>query len=616
MNKKHIYIGLLLALPLQSCIDSDYNLSDMDTNVTIPVTELTLPVNVESLTLHTVLDLDENSQIKEHNGQYAVIVEGTFESDRIQVDNFNMGAANIDDIVSKSAKSVNHTRAKARKTKGGVLERYIASYVLPTEKTQVSLSGKDVTSAIQSLKSVSVNTTISTKVSLDKTDKLGSVVETMRVEGFSFKVPKGLEGQLVLKTKDGTEYTSSQIDSKTGIATFDVEEIVLQGGEFDMDFNVSTLNQDILDQTLEQIKKNDNFIVEDNFGISDGVINIYDSDFDDSFQNQTIDDMYDALPDEIDYVSSQEMSDIEVKDFSGDLDYAVQNINIDPIDLTDVPDLLNQTGTYLNFTNPQLYLSLNNPVVDGVEATVPASTKFEIISVDKEGKENKYTLDNGEEIMADARQNYFYLSPLTVENVDKYESFEMAEHVKFSSLGQILSGGDISTSLGIPTQLIVKAIDTRVKADGITNFQLGTEFAPITGRYVFYAPLSLTPGSRIRYSETYDGWNSDALDDITISALKVNCDVTTDVPFALDIKMTPIDKFGNRLTNCTTTVRVGSMAQGQKLEVVMTGEIKNLDGIVIDAYATSESEATLCPGMKINMENIKANVTGKYQSEI
>ena len=61
MNKKHIYIGLLLALPLQSCIDSDYNLSDMDTNVTIPVTELTLPVNVESLTLHTELDLDENS---------------------------------------------------------------------------------------------------------------------------------------------------------------------------------------------------------------------------------------------------------------------------------------------------------------------------------------------------------------------------------------------------------------------------------------------------------------------------------------------------------------------------------------------------------------------------
>ena len=48
----------------------------------------------------------------------------------------------------------------------------------------------------------------------------------------------------------------------------------------------------------------------------------------------------------------------------------------------------------------------------------------------------------------------------------------------------------------------------------------------------------------------------------------------------------------------------------------MTGEIKNLDGIVIDAYATAESDDTLTPNMNINMENIKASVSGKYQSEL
>lgn len=616
MNKKYFYIGLLLTLPLQSCIDSDYNLSDLDTNVTVPVNNLTLPLNMESLTLHTVLDLDENSQVKEHNGQYAVVVEGTFESDPIQVDNFNMNGADIENIVGKATKSTGNARARVKKTKSGELERLVAQYTLPTEKTNVSISGKDVTEAIQSLKSVNVNTSISTKVNIDKEKKLNDVVKSMRVENFSFKVPKGLEGTLVLKTKDGKQYTTDKIDSKTGVAEFDAEEIVMPDGEFEMEFNVSSLNEDILEQTLDQIKENDNFSVEDNFGVNDGAIGIYDSDFKDQYKDKTDEEKYNALPDELNYVSEQEMTDISVEDFSGNLDYAVEDVNIEPIDLSDVPDLLNQTGTYLNFTNPQLYLSLNNPVADGAEQTVPASTKFEITSVDKDGKENKYSLDQGEEIVADAADNYFYLSPKTVENADKYESFEQAEHVKFSTLGQILSGGDEATSLGIPSQLVVKAIDTRVKADNIQNFKLGQEFAPISGRYVFYAPLSLTPGSRIRYQEEYDGWNTEELDDIIISALKVSCDVTTDVPFALEVKMTPIDKFGKRLTNCTATGKVVSKAQKQKLELVMTGEIKNLDGIVIDAYATAESDDTLTPNMNINMENIKASVSGKYQSEL
>ena len=616
MNKKYFYIGLLLTLPLQSCIDSDYNLSDLDTNVTVPVNNLTLPLNMESLTLHTVLDLDENSQVKEHNGQYAVVVEGTFESEPIQVDNFNMNGADIENIVGKATKSTGNARARVKKTKSGELERLVAQYTLPTEKTNVSISGKDVTEAIQSLKSVNVNTSISTKVNIDKEKKLNNVVKSMRVENFSFKVPKGLEGTLVLKTKDGKQYTTDKIDSKTGVAEFDAEEIVMPDGEFEMEFNVSSLNEDILEQTLDQIKENDNFSVEDNFGVNDGAIGIYDSDFKDQYKDKTDEEKYNALPDELNYVSEQEMTDISVEDFSGNLDYAVEDVNIEPIDLSDVPDLLNQTGTYLNFTNPQLYLSLNNPVADGAEQTVPASTKFEITSVDKDGKENKYSLDKGEEIVADAANNYFYLSPKTVENADKYESFEQAEHVKFSTLGQILSGGDEATSLGIPTQLVVKAIDTRVKADNIQNFKLGQEFAPISGRYVFYAPLSLTPGSRIRYQEEYDGWNTEELDDIIISALKVSCDVTTDVPFALEVKMTPIDKFGKRLTNCTATGKVVSKAQKQKLELVMTGEIKNLDGIVIDAYATAESDDTLTPNMNINMENIKASVSGKYQSEL
>ena len=67
---------------MSSCVDDNYNLSDLDTTVGISVNKLTIPLNVDSLVLDQVIDLEKNSQIKKTvvNAKeiYALVDEGTF----------------------------------------------------------------------------------------------------------------------------------------------------------------------------------------------------------------------------------------------------------------------------------------------------------------------------------------------------------------------------------------------------------------------------------------------------------------------------------------------------------------------------------------------------------
>lgn len=612
MCKNYLYAGLLLLLPFQSCIDGNYDLSDMDTNVTVPVENLTLPLNMESLTLHTILDVDDDSQIKEHNGQYAVVVTGVFETEPITIDKFQLSGSSINDINSTTYKrrSTSLNRRKSRTSTSSM----IASYELPTEKADIRLNGKDVSDAILSLNSLDINTKISTQINFDKNKSFRGILNQVRVENFTFKVPRGFEGSLKIITPDGKEIAADYLDSKTGIASFESSEIVTSDGTINLNFDVTGIDEGILNETQEQLTESNSFTIEDDFGVKGGEIAISKEDYTNRHENNTDEQLYDILPEEIGYSSEQVMDDIAVNDFTGMLDYAVENFDVTPVNLDEVPDMLTETGTYLNFTNPQLYLSIENPIEDGQQKTIPTNTGFEITAINKNGSSHTYTLDKNETIVADNRQNTFYLSPSPVPEEDKYDNYEQASHIKFSTLGNVLSGGNEETSEGIPVRLIIKAKDTRVKADRVSKFSLGKSFTPIHGNYTFYAPLSLTPGSRIRYNEIFDGWSSKELDDISISSLKVNCAVTTDVPFALDITMTPIDKNGNRM-NAKATATIPANANEMPLEMVMEGDIRFLDGIVIDAVATSKSTDTLRPDMNIHMNGIRANITGKYNTE-
>ena len=79
-----------------SCINSDYDLSNIDTTSEFRVNNLIIPMNIDKITLESVLDLPEDSKLQkvtfERDGEqvteYAVIEEGTFNSDIIDIPSF------------------------------------------------------------------------------------------------------------------------------------------------------------------------------------------------------------------------------------------------------------------------------------------------------------------------------------------------------------------------------------------------------------------------------------------------------------------------------------------------------------------------------------------------
>ena len=79
---KKTYLLTVILFALSSCVDENYNLSNLDTTVEVNITKLTVPLNVDSLVLDQVLDLEDNSRIKKAvvNGKeiYALVEEGSF----------------------------------------------------------------------------------------------------------------------------------------------------------------------------------------------------------------------------------------------------------------------------------------------------------------------------------------------------------------------------------------------------------------------------------------------------------------------------------------------------------------------------------------------------------
>ena len=92
MRKKHYLLAGLsaISLCLASCIDNDYDLSDIDTTSRLQVKDLIVPINIDDITLSQVLDLDDDSEIEEvvqPDGSviYAVRKEGDFKIGRAHV---------------------------------------------------------------------------------------------------------------------------------------------------------------------------------------------------------------------------------------------------------------------------------------------------------------------------------------------------------------------------------------------------------------------------------------------------------------------------------------------------------------------------------------------------
>lgn len=568
---------------MSSCFDDNYDLSDIDTTIQVGVTELVVPINLDQIELKNIFEIKEGDDIQVNaNGDYEYHCNGTFDTKGISVNpvfvakpdiNSSDATMALGDIVGGTA------RAAAA---------YIPYTIASPVSESMDLTSANIDKSILDLTEIYTNAVLTVSVPLSNFKAISQEID---VHDFVLQLPANMDAA----EKNGKgEYDPAtgkfEIDDLTFSTSGDMEislniaKIAFKNGEFDPDSHTMHIAETI-------------GILEGTFGIP------LRDDIDINALPQTI-----GIKVNYDMASEDNPAGFDAFAMSGEIQYMIEDFDIAAIDITSLPDVLSQEGTNLVFANPQIYLNINNPLQQyGVYAHLGID-----IDAFRGDKISNYVLPGGITIGKDPVRNSgiynFCLSP-------KDEGLHNAEfpdliHVAYPELANVLSGD------GIPETLKINILNPQMPAQPVTKFELKA-YDKIEGHYQMIAPLQLGAGSKICYADTVDGWNDD-LDKLTIQKLRVDCNITSDIPVNIDFTGYPIDKYGKQINNVEIQgAKVPANANNAPLTISISGSIKDLDGIIFKATATSDDDSKpLNKNMKIQLSNIRPCVTGYYTDEL
>lgn len=574
---------VLLLASMTSCTDDDYDLSDIDTTAKLQVNDLVLPVNIDEIKLQNIIEIEEDDQIQIVNDEYVFIENGDFNSDHVSIDR-----------VEINAPAVESTKSTVELA-GGIQD--VASLQSSVRSTELHYPIDDLASEF----TYETHTVSDFIVDMDKVGTefsveiifsiygLEGIVDSYTLRGLELKVPKGLT-----LTAEGGTY-----NPETGILS--LPDAKHQGETLSYVINVSEI--DINDAGIYYDHDTHTLIFKDKVGIHDGELVVTESDFVAGYD-------FDHLPKSIDLYNHFDLSKLIITSFTGKIKYTLEGMDIAPISLTDLPDVLSQEQTDIILKNPQIYVKLNNPLAQyhlEAHAGVTITARWE------DGASTVHSLDDDYfTIAGDAANpmNTLCMSPSIPSAY--YEGYEDAVHVPYSSLATVLSGN------GLPSTLNVALDDPEVPEQTVSGLLLGVDLGFIHGDYTMYAPLELGADSRIVYQSTEDGWNDEDVDAITITKMEVAASVTNNLPLDIAMKGYPIDVNGNRINNVEIEgVEVASGATDQPINIRITGEVAHLDGITFEAVAIpGEDNQSLKPSEYIHLKNIKVKISGNYIKEL
>lgn len=588
-----IYAGLsiLLMLVLFSCVDNNYDFSDIDTTSRFKAKNLVVPLNIEELTLDQVLDLDKESeikQVKDENGDlfYAIKKEGRFTSDDISVKAFTASKPSLAPCIVQIPRIAG--------SPAGTVVYQVESPAAPFKSEASNLD-----EAFREIRSIGVeaNSTIKLRIAGEKLTR--AMMSNVQYQNLKIQYPKGL----TVATNLGT------YDPSTGVLDLTASPLTPNSnGEVRIQMDVTAIDATQENVSVDYVNRT--FTFEGEVKVIQGNLNF----------NTSVD-----LPDAITFIVTPEFSTFKAKTMTGRVEFEVENLAIDPVDLSHIPDAINQSGTRLMVENPQLYLKLNNPMADydayfetGIRLTSIRDAVRRDYEIDHDEKGNRVfntTLPDGGHLLP--------VTPLLLAPTvpaQYYEGYDSPKFVPFSSMREVLVLEEDAEEegVGIPATIQVHAIDPAIPEQDVTDLELGKTYGSVKGDYAFFAPLQLSDDSRIVYTDKVTGWDKGDMDGLTIDSLIMRFDGTTDLPFEIKLSIQPIDKEGNVIEGVTsTTVTIAAMAKEQPIEIKLVGPVTHLDGLLIEARAVNQgSETILGPEMTIYVKNCKATVTGFYDKEL
>lgn len=573
--KLSTFFALTAGLMLTSCFDDSYDLSNIDKTVRINVNDLVVPVNIDTVKLSSIFDLKEGDRVKIINGQYAIVEEGSFNSDVIEIPAITLGKPEIAPTETEIYLQTTTYRD------GNVLGKY----PLVSDPTSFNYHAEEVSEFITRIDSINGRIKIAIKISFSGIE---NVVKSYTLSGMTIQLPKGLN----VISENGEKY-----DKATG--TLRIPDRHVTGNS--LEFSVNANSIDFKAAGGKYTETNHSVDITGEMKVVDGFMSLSESDIK---SNASLTD----IPSMILMRNEYNMDPIDVYEFSGAIRYDVEGVNVNDIELNDLPDLLSQDGTMISLVNPQIYLQVTNPLEN---YSLYAQTDFTIITHPRNGVPFESKIDDPyfkiPNTSATGTYN-FCLSPSVPSTY--YPGYESPIHVKYTSLSNVLYAD------GLPTRLEVK-LSPEVPNQNVVNFALGRSLGAVDGKYTFFAPLELGKNSIIAYRDTVDGWSNEDLQRMTVTALEINLAITSDIPVSAVLEGYPIDVNGNQINNVTIEgANIDANAKDQQVKLHITGEVKNLDGIIFKAKIVAADPKVLTPDMHIYVKNVRPRVSGYYEKEL
>lgn len=584
-NLKHHLLpsALLVAgfLTLTGCTNNDYDLNNVDATMGFGSESLVIPnSSTKDIPLKDVLDLKEGGcVVTDAAGNYLFqLAGGDVEAAKPNISPIILDVTNVfDGIISLS--STASTGAKARRAPGSSL--HIAS----PKVMMFEYHGND--KAVKSLNEAEIDETTTNNISI-KLDFSNISAAVSNIESATLTLPAYL--------------SISQVNGKgNGVPTLNGSKVTIT--------DISTahpLELSLTTQKLDFTNQNDH----GRLSINNGAI-----DLTGYFSIALQCNVTGAMPDNPTIKAKIGVADrtIKMKSATGIFDPTINLSSLGEVDVTGLPDFLDDDDVVADLDNPQILLTVNNNM--DVAATVSAT----VIST-KEGRElARVTLPE----MSVAKNGLSKICICRQKTSELTQQYGEANVYAVSHLSTLINR--------IPDHIKIVDVNAHAKAE-VATIEFGREYQ-VKPSYKVNAPLAFGENANIVYEDSFTGWNDD-IDELDLAEgtyIEVTANVENKVPAYLTVKAYPVDAQGNKIedkllieipdevaasTDGTTAVTTpitmkitpkekNSLKQLDGLVFRLEGSAKSANGNKVTGISLNEREHTL----KLN--DIKVKIVGK-----
>lgn len=586
-NLKHHLLpsALLVAgfLTLTGCTNNDYDLNNVDATMGFGSKSLVIPnSSTKDIQLKDVLDLKEGGcVVTDAAGNYLFqLAGGDVEAAYPNISPIILDVTNVfdGDISLSNAAS---TGAKARRAPGSSL--HLAS----PKVMMFEYHGND--RAVKSLNEAKINENENgTEISI-RLDFSNISTAVSNIESATLTLPAYLSISQVNGNSNGVPTHNGSKVTITNISTARPLELSLKTQKLDF-----TNNQ------------NDH----GRLSINNGAI-----DLTGYFSIAMQCNVTGAMPDNPTIKAKIGVADrtITMNSATGIFDPKINLNSLGEVDVTGLPDFLDDDDVVADLDNPQILLTVNNNM--DVAATVSAT----VIST-KEGRElARVTLPE----MSVAKNGLSKICICRQKTSKLNQQYGEANVYAVSNLSTLINR--------IPDHIKIVDVNAHAKPE-VATIVFGKEYH-VKPSYEVNAPLAFGEKANIVYEDSFTGWNDD-IDELDLAEgtyIEVTANVENKVPAYLTVKAYPVDAQGNKIedkllieipdevaasTDGTTAVTTpitmkitpkvkNSLKQLDGLVFRLEGSAKSANGNKVTGICLNEREHTL----KLN--DIKVKIVGK-----